>query len=115
MPGTALDMQVHNIMDPELNLRGGVKYLRIQYEHFPEVPDHMERLRWSWASYNGGRGYVNRAFHVARLDGVADWWKWAIGQHWLMNCDCVVGGKRPDYRQMWDYVARIEAAKKEIQ
>lgn len=115
MPGTAADMQVHNILDPEQNLRGGVKYLKIQYDHFPEVPDPMERLRWSWAAYNGGRGYVNRAFHIARLDTVLDWWKWELGKNWLMSCDCTVGGKHPDYKQMWDYVARIEAAKKEMQ
>lgn len=94
--------------DPLENLRRGVTYLQRQFEHLAEVPSVDERLRWAFASYNGGRGYVNRAFALARLDGEALWWKWTPGRHWLFHHGCVVAGKRPDYRQMWDYVARIQ-------
>ncbi len=110
MPGTADEMGVKDPFDPEENARGGIRYLKIQYDHFPEIPDTIERLKWSLASYNGGRGYINRALRRAREDKELLWWKWEPGRYWLMSRDCVLpSGRRPDYKQMWDYVARIVA------
>jgi membrane-bound lytic murein transglycosylase MltF len=99
--------------DPEENLRGGVRYLRIQHEHLAEIPGPLDgdRLLWAFASYNGGRGYINRALHLARIDGDPDWWHWERGSFWLMNGACVVAGRRPDYQQIWTYVQRIRSYK----
>lgn len=112
MPATAREMGVMDIFDPEDNLLAGIKYLHLQYLHLPEVPDVNERMKWSLASYNGGRYYVNRAFKIARLDGEQFWWKWDTGRYWLMSRECVIAatGKYPDYKQIWRYVGRIASA-----
>jgi membrane-bound lytic murein transglycosylase F len=112
MPATADEIGVRNPRDPAENLRGGVRYLRIQHEHMPEIPAEPDRLFWSFACYNAGRGYINRALKIARDDGEKFWWKWDTGSYWLMSRDCVMStGKRPDYLQVWDYVRRIRTAK----
>jgi soluble lytic murein transglycosylase-like protein len=108
MPGTAAELGVRDARDPRDNLIGGVRYLRIQHEHFPEIPEAPDRLRWSWAAYNGGRGNCNQALRLASADKVENRWRWAIGRNYLFHRDCVVAGRRPDYRQMWAYVDRIE-------
>lgn len=114
MPATADELGVRNAKDPEENLRGGVRYLRLQHEHLPEIPGphDADRLYWSFASYNGGRGYVNKALALARNDPETYWWKWDVGSHWLMHPQCTTAsGRRPDWVQMWDYVRRIRTAK----
>lgn len=111
MPATADELGVKNAADPEDNLRGGVRYLRLQHEHMPEIPVEPDRLFWAFACYNGGRGYVNRALKLAHLDEEPRWWEWGVGRFFLAHRDCMVAGRYPDYRQMWDYVVRIRAAK----
>jgi soluble lytic murein transglycosylase-like protein len=111
MPETAEDVGVVDLLDPEQNLRGGVRYLRQQHEHMPEIPVEPDRLFWSFASYNAGRGYINRALALARMDNDQLWWKWDVGSHWLKDPRCVVNGRHPDYQQVWDYVRRIRTAK----
>lgn len=110
MPGTAAEMGVppHLISEPNANLRAGVGYLRIQHDHFDEIPDRLDRLRWSLAAYNGGRGYCNKALSIARANEVRDWHRWDVGRHWLSDDACVVRGRTPDYPQIWNYVRRIE-------
>lgn len=113
-PSTAEEMGVSDPRDPEQNLRGGVRYLREQFEHLSEIPTDAQRQRllWAFASYNCGRGYVNRALKLARLDDPATWWQWDKGRMWLMHRDCyIVSGRFPDYRQTWAYVDRILDAK----
>lgn len=113
MPGTWADLAgplgLTDPFDPPQNLAAGVVYFRTQYERLAEVPSHTERLRWALCSYNCGRGYVNRAFALARLDHEPLWWKWEPGRYWLFHRACQVAGKVPDYRQAWEYVARITA------
>ena len=110
MPATAAEVDVANIFDPADNLHGGVAYLHRQYLALGEIHNHLDRLLWSFASYNGGRGYVNKALELARKDD-PEWWRWGVGRFWLMHRDLWIprGSRqlRPDYRQMWSYVARI--------
>lgn len=108
MPGTAAEMGVTDRTDPVQNLDGGVRYLKAQFDHLAEVAAFPDRLRWSFASYNGGRGFVNKAFAVARADGLPNWSEWLTGRWYLMHRDCQVQGVHPDYKQMWGYVASIE-------
>jgi hypothetical protein len=115
MPATAVEMGVLNSFDPAQNLQGGIKYLRRQYEALHHVLFHADRLCWSFAAYNAGRGYidfdggpVNTCLELARRDCPGEWWKWKVGRYWLMHRDLVVRGRRPDYLQVWNYVARIE-------
>lgn len=123
MPGT--DIEIDGDIDGfeiEGNLENGICYLRTQYSHFPEIPDHNEKLKFALASYNGGRGYVNRALKLAYEfeHGVpmprghkevlpGKWQRWEFTKEKLKASDCIVRGRRPDHKQMIDYVARIWA------
>lgn len=95
--------------DPRRNLQAGVGYLRKQYEKFPEIQLSFERLRWAFAAYNCGRGYCNKALGLAQADDQPLWYSYSlVGRWYLMHADCVVAKRRPDYKQVWDYVSRIE-------
>jgi membrane-bound lytic murein transglycosylase MltF len=116
MPATAGELGVTNPFDPAENLYGGIRYLRAQYRALGEVPEHLDRLLWSFAAYNAGRGYLdfnggpaNTCLELAARDEPAAWWRWDVGRYWLMHRECVVRGRYPDYRQVWNYVARIRA------
>jgi len=110
MPGTATEVGVLDPFDPAQNLRGGITYLRDQYDHLPEIPSHDERLLWAFASYVAGRGYVNRALALARVEGQACWWKWEVpGRFYLFHRACRLGeGKYADHVAVWSYVAKIQ-------
>jgi hypothetical protein len=116
MPGTATELGVTDSWDPRQNITGGVTYLRKQFDQLGEVPNVDQRLMWAFASYNGGRGYVdfnggdiNTALELAEqrgeLVGHRDWWEWDFGKFDLARV--VFKGRRPDYKQMVDYVDRI--------
>ena len=105
------------------NIDNGVRYLADQYRHLGEIPTHVERWRFALASYNGGRGYCNAAFELARQSeglkrAFEDWvragrlpglWQtWHYASRFLADPGCIVSGRHPDHRQMRDYVARIE-------
>jgi len=106
MPDTAEEMKVTYPFDIEENIRGGTDYFRIQFQHFPEIPDGMERIKFSLAAYNGGRGYINKAISLAKKAGV-DWQRWGVTQKYLAFPSCRVRGKTPDHIQITTYVKRI--------
>lgn len=106
MPGTAEEMKVTYPFDIEENIRGGTDYFRIQFQHFPEIPDGMERIKFSLAAYNGGRAYCNKAISLAKKAGV-DWQNWDVTKKYLAFPSCRVKGKAPDYRQITGYVKQI--------
>ncbi len=119
MPATAREMglDTHEIADPEKNIRAGCKYDRLQYDHFPEIPDPEEKISFMLGSYNGGRGYINRAIELAYEGEFGEvlagshkgrpgrWQTWnGIGVYLF---SAVVNGLRPDTNQIIDYVERI--------
>lgn len=108
MPATASEVGVRDPFNPQDSLRGGIAYLRKQYERLPEIPEPQERYYWSLAAYNCGLGYVNRALKLARLDEEPFWWKWNPGRYFLMSRECIVAGRWPIYRQVFEYLARIQ-------
>ena len=123
LPGTAAELGLSNPFSPVQNINGGVRYLAEQYRKLAEITPYGSRLRWALASYNGGRGYVNCALALARVDeglpfGFGAWrqagspagcWQvWNNSARFLSHPHCKKRGKRPDYRQMTDYVTRIE-------
>jgi len=65
MDGTAKDMGVKSITNPEDNIRGGTKYLKILWNWWKEIPDSLERLKFVLASYNCGYGHVVDARKLA--------------------------------------------------
>ncbi len=54
MPGTAKDMGVQNVFDPEQNIRGGVKYLASLLKRYNG--DYRKAV----AAYNGGMGNIDK-------------------------------------------------------
>lgn len=97
----------------EVNLDLGIRYLKEQYDHFPEIPLHHNKILFSLASYNCGRGYVNMALRLARRDErkthkeTGLWQSWAYTRPRLQDPDCMVRGKCPDWWQVLDYVDKI--------
>lgn len=66
MSGTAKDMGVKKITDPEDNIRGGTKYLKELWGWWKEIPDSLERIKFVLASYNCGFGHVIDARKLAK-------------------------------------------------
>ena len=75
MPATARELGVRNVNDPNDNLRGGIKYLDQLYERWDQIPDSLERIKFTLASYNCGFGHVKDAVRLAEKHG-ADPKKW---------------------------------------
>jgi hypothetical protein len=72
------------------------------------------------AAYNGGRGYVNKAIEISYdcefAEGIpaghrnarpGRWQLWCHTSAYLCSPYCRVNGKKPDYRQILDYVDHI--------
>ena len=98
----------------DINLEVGIGYLKEQYDHFPEIPSHSNKVLFSLASYNGGRGYINAALRLARRDK-RSFVEWQETAPYLSDDRCVVHGKRPDAKQINDYVDKIITKYKEYQ
>ncbi len=62
--GTAFDLGISDIFDPEQNIMGGVRYLKRLYDSFEGAPE-PDRLYLALASYNVGRGHVIDAQTIA--------------------------------------------------
>lgn len=65
MPATAKEMGVENRFDPEDNITGGTKYLRLLWERFDSINDPEQRIKFTMASYNCGYGHVLDAQRMA--------------------------------------------------
>jgi len=120
MPATDLEIDGEvDGFDVEGNLKDGITYLKTQYDHFKEIPDSLDRIRFALASYNCGRGYINVALELARRQQACDlrypngkyppgtWQTWETTRTFLAVDGCKVGGKQADYRQTWAYVEKI--------
>lgn len=76
-----------------LNLEAGARYLRIQYDHFPEIPDEEECWKFGLAAYNGGRGHINNALKLSMRDCLSGglhfdkWEHWDFTRRFLDHCD----------------------------
>ncbi len=123
MPTTAWQvfrLKEDDLLDPEKNLTAGITYFRMQFEHLPEIPYHDERLKFSLAAYNCGRGYINKALELAyelecgtpmpagHIGAVPGYWQtWEHSKETLKSALCRVNGRTPDWRQAIDYVEKI--------
>lgn len=119
MPATArrLGVDPAQLHLPAVNLYVGLRYLKYDFEHFPEIPDWWERLSFALAAYNCGRGWVNLALKLARADCGARssrtsgaWQRWEVAGPYLEHPQCRnQRGANPDGRAAMLYVARVMA------
>lgn len=95
----------------EVNIELGIKYLREQLDHFPEIPLDGERTYFALAAYNCGRGYVNAAIKLAREAcelrhaDLPLWQSWGYAGQFLTQARC--RGKLPDAKQTLGYVEKV--------
>ena len=68
MPATAKELGVSNPSDPEQSIRGGAKYLKSIWERWSEIPDSLERIKFTLASYNAGFGHIQDARTLTELN-----------------------------------------------
>ena len=106
MPATGQEMGLSDFFNPEENIIAGIKYLKIQYQHFPEIPLHEEKIKFSLASYNGGRGYLNTAIKLSKKDNI-DYTKWDNVSKYLSEELWPKNLVKPDFVQIIVYVNQI--------
>jgi len=90
MPTTGEGLGVKKADDlfkPEVNIEAGTRYLAQLFDRFPEIPGIAERWKFALASYNGGRGHINKALRAAREAKVRFWYKWENAKKFLVKCD----------------------------
>jgi len=61
MPSTAKALGVTDIHDPEQNIKAGITFLKRMYKNWEDIPDSIQRIKFSMASYNAGYGHVQDA------------------------------------------------------
>lgn len=80
MPYTAKELGVKN-NTPSENIKAGTKYLNQIYHRFDDVPDSIQRIKFTLASYNCGYGHVLDAQELARINKLDDnSWENGVGQ-----------------------------------
>lgn len=67
MPATARELGVQNRSNPKQNLSGGTAYLAALYERWEAIPDSIQRIKFTLASYNCGYHHVVDAQRLARM------------------------------------------------
>lgn len=70
MPTTAESLGIKDLTDPKESLRGGTTYLNRMYKRFTKVPDSLNRIKFSLASFNCGYGHVRDAQRLAKANGL---------------------------------------------
>lgn len=70
MPATAEELGVSDRRDATESLRGGIQYLNQLYRRFDEVPDSLQRIKFTLAAYNCGYSHVSDARKLADLSGL---------------------------------------------
>ena len=69
MPATARELGVIDVTNPRQNIRGGTKYLKTMYDRWESIPDSIQRIKFTLASYNCGYSHVVDAQNLAKKYG----------------------------------------------
>ena len=75
MPQTAERYGVEDRTDPEDNLEGATKVLKVLWDRFIDIPDSVQRIKFTMAAYNCGYSHVIDARTLAEEDGI-DSYRW---------------------------------------
>lgn len=75
MPKTAQSFGVTDRTNPEESLRGGTELLQLLWKRFEEIPDSIQRIKFTLAAYNCGYAHVDDARTLAEEEGV-DCYHW---------------------------------------
>lgn len=88
MPETGEKFGVYPDSPPEIQIRGGLKYLKRIEKNFSEVEDSIQRMKFVIASYNAGMGHILDAQRIAKQEG-ANHLKWdgAVEEYLLKLTD----------------------------
>lgn len=65
LPETAADMGVYDLYDPNANVAAGTAYLEQIWYKWKDIPDSLQRIKFTMASYNCGYGHVRDAQRLA--------------------------------------------------
>jgi membrane-bound lytic murein transglycosylase F len=85
MPATAKQYGVQNLLDPEENVQGAVKFLKWLAHYWEDrIPDEQERLKFILASYNCGPGHVDDAQRLTEKYG-GNPKSWEDVSYWLLQ------------------------------
>jgi len=69
MPRTAEELKITDPSDPDQSLRGGTKYLSQLWDAHESIPDSIQRIKFTLASYNAGLYHIKDAQRLAsKLD-----------------------------------------------
>jgi membrane-bound lytic murein transglycosylase F len=74
-PETGVRFGVYPDSPPEVQIIGGVKYIKRLYNFWKEIPDSTQRMKFTLASYNAGHGHILDAQRIAKHDE-ADYLVW---------------------------------------
>lgn len=127
LTGKEMGLKEDEFFDIEKNLNAGAAYLIRQYKSVKRIIETwpkkdtaigkegtpgannlcVDEDYWcmALASYNGGLGYIISAIKLCVAGGLS--LRWANVLLLLKDGRCQVRGKRPDHKQMIDYVAKI--------
>ncbi len=85
MPATAQDLGLQNIYSPRGNIRAGTRYLREIWDRFDNIPDSIQRIKFTMASYNCGYGHLLDAQRLTSRDGKDSLVYDNSVEHWLKD------------------------------
>ena len=70
MPGTAKELQLTGLEDPETGIHAGIKYMEWVRNRFEQELDVRDRMWFALAGYNAGSGHIKDARRLARQQGL---------------------------------------------
>ena len=69
MPTVGPVYDVYPDSPPEVQIRGGMKKINRNYNDWKEIPDSIQRLKFTLATYNAGLGHIKDAQRLTRKHG----------------------------------------------
>lgn len=107
MPSTFSEVQsrnpeLTNINDPEFNIAAGISYDRTIWTTWKEIETNPEKQRFTFGSYNAGRGTIMKAQSVAK-DKNLDY------NSWDNICQVAPEVSKWKHEETLNYVIRIDS------